>query len=180
MRIDAKLFVENYVAGSSLARFLNMSIKPKTHQRKIVFLRDPVKRFWSAIKKQHSINDIEGGVEKALFELGNSDLKERWFSEKHFDLQVNNIKDCVIGDVIVLDRNFANNLEKALLKYDVPWIAGFNLQNALSKPMNATDNSRDAEAVTYIQGDPHIMGRLREFYAKDFAWWDDPCSKIAT
>lgn len=176
------LFVENYVAGSTVARRLNMSIVPTTFERQIVFVRDPVKRFWSAVKKQHPISDMEGGIAKALYELGNDALapESRQFSVTHFAPQVTNLEGKEIGHVVPLDSKFLDNLKAVLSNYPVRWIQNFNLEVAVKDARNATDNSRDAEAVAYITGTPAIMDRLKEFYEDDFAWWNDPGSKITT
>lgn len=174
------LFIENYVAASTLARRLNMSIVPTTFERQIVFVRDPVKRFWSAVKKQHPIADMEGGIAKALYELGNAALapEKRWFSVTHFAPQVTNLEGKTIGHVIPLDSVFMDNLKAAIFHYPVRWIENFHLETVVRENRNATDNSRDAEAAAYITGTPAIIGRLKEYYADDFAWWNDPRSKI--
>ncbi len=176
------LFVENYVAGSTVARRLNMSIVPTTFKRQIVFVRDPVKRFWSAVKKQHPIVDMENGIAKALHELGNLALapESRFFSVIHFAPQVTNLEGKTIGHVVPLDLAFMDNLKTALSNYPVRWIENFNLEVAVKDARNATDSSRDAEAVAYIHSELAIIGRLKELYADDFAWWNDSCSKITT
>lgn len=160
------LFVENPVAASSLARWLNASMKPQTFDESVVFLRHPLQRFWSAIKKDYEALDVKDSVQKVLGKLEGS-----LFS--HYVPQVKNIEGNRVTKVIKMDAEFTDNVRQAIKDNKVQWIEGFDLESVLAKPVNATPSSKDTEALEYLSK-PEVLRKLKDFYKADFSAWNNP------
>jgi hypothetical protein len=165
------LFVENPVAASSLARWLNASMKPQTFDESVVFLRHPLQRFWSAVKKDYEALDVKESVQKVLSKLEGS-------SFSHYVPQVKNIEGKRVTKVIKMDEAFTDNVRQAITDNKVQWIEGFDLESVLAKPVNATPSNKISDALSYIRENTGIMAQLNTYYADDFAWWDNPNSKL--
>lgn len=165
------LFVESPVAASSLARWLNASMKPQTFNESVVFLRHPLQRFWSAVKKDYEALDVKESVQKVLGKLEGS-------SFSHYVPQVKNIEGKRVTKVIKMDEAFTNNVRQAITDNKVQWVEGFDLESVLAKPVNATPSTKSSNALSYIRGNTGIMAQLNTYYADDFAWWDNPNSKL--
>jgi hypothetical protein len=149
------LFVENPVAASSLARWLNASMKPQTFNESVVFLRHPLQRFWSAVKKDYEALDVKDSVQKVLGKLEGS-----LFS--HYVPQVKNIEGKRVTRVIKMDDAFVGNVRQATKDNKVQWVEGFDLESVLAKPVNATPSSKDAEALDYLS-EPDVLRKLENF-----------------
>lgn len=160
------LFLESPVAASSLARWLNASMKPKTYTDSVVFLRHPLQRFWSAVKKDHEVLDVKESVQKVLDRLEGS-------SFSHYVPQVKNIEGKRVTKIIKMDDAFVDNVRQATKDNKVQWIEGFDLESVLAKPVNATPSSKDAEALEYLS-DPDVLRELEDFYSADFSAWNNP------
>lgn len=160
------LFVENPVAASSLARWLNASMKPQTFDESVVFLRHPLQRFWSAVKKDYEALDVKESVQKVLGQLDGS-----LFS--HYVPQVKNIEGRRVTRVIKMDEAFTKNVRQAITDNKVQWVEGFDLESVLAKPVNETLSSKDAEALEYLSN-PNVLHKLENFYRADFSAWDNP------
>lgn len=160
------LFVENPVAGSSLARWLNASMKPQTFSDSVVFLRHPLQRFWSAVKKDYEPLDVKESVQKVLDQLEDT-------SFSHYVPQIKNIEGNRVTKVLKMDDTFTENVKQVTKDNKVQWIEGFNLDAVLSKPVNATVSNKDAEALEYLST-PNILRQLETFYSADFSAWANP------
>ena len=160
------LFVENPVAASSLARWLNASMKPQTFDESVVFFRHPLQRFWSAVKKDYEALDIKESVQKVLDKLEDS-------SFSHYVPQVKNIEGRRVTKVIKMDAAFTDNVRQTITDNKVQWVEGFDLESVLANPVNATRSSKDAEALEYLSK-PDILRELENFYRADFSAWDNP------
>ena len=165
------LFVESPVAASSLARWLNASMKPQTFDESVVFLRHPLQRFWSAVKKDYEALDVKESVQKVLGKLEGS-------SFSHYLPQVKNVEGKRVTKVIKMDEAFTDNIRQAITDNKVKWVEGFDLESVLAKPVNATPSNKSSDALSYIREDTGIMAQLNTYYADDFAWWDNPNSKL--
>jgi hypothetical protein len=162
------LFVESPVAASSLARRLNASMKPQTFSDSVVFLRHPLQRFWSAVKKDYEALDVKESVQKVLNKLEGSSFSQ-------YVSHVKNIEGKRVTKVIKMDETFIDNVRQTTKDNKVQWIEGFDLDVVLSKPVNATPSSKDAEALEYLSS-PSILRRLETFYSADFSAWTNPKS----
>lgn len=160
------LFVENPVAASSLARWLNASMKPQTFNESVLFLRHPLQRFWSAVKKDYEALDVKESVQKVLSRLEGS-------SFSHYVPQVKNIEGRRVTKVIKIDDAFVGNVRQVTKDNKVQWIEGFDLESVLSNPVNATPSSKDAEALKYLSK-LDVLRKLEDFYKADFSAWNNP------
>lgn len=159
------LFVESPVAASSLARWLNASMKPQTFSESVVFLRHPLQRFWSAVKKDYEALEVRESVQKVLDKLEGS-------SFSHYVPQVKNIQGKRVTKVIKMDDAFVGNVRRATKDNKVQWVEGFDLESVLAKPVNATPSSKDAEALEYLS-EPDVLRKLEDFYKADFSAWNN-------
>lgn len=154
-------FIENPVAASTLARHLNSGISPKGANYNVVFLRDPVQRFWSGVKKDYTEGSYTDKIASALQKLG----------EGHLIRQVDSIAGKPVAEVVTMDDSFQSKVATLLEKHDVTWVRNFSVDYAYAK--NASqDTTQDSAALAHIQNDAEIMGQLKDYYAEDFAWWD--------
>ena len=160
------LFVENPVSASTLARRLNGSIKPQTFNESIVFLRHPLQRFWSAVKKDYEAFDVKESVQKVLDKLEGS-------SFSHYVPQVKNIEGKRVTKVIKMDAAFTDNVRQSVTDNNVQWVEGFDLESVLANPVNATPSTKDAEALEYLS-EPDVLRKLEHFYKADFSAWNNP------
>lgn len=160
------LFVESPVAASSLARWLNASMKPQTFDESVVFLRHPLQRFWSAVKKDYEALDVKESVQKVLDKLEGS-------SFSHYVPQVKNIEGKRVTKVIKMDAAFTGNVRQAITDSKVQWVEGFDLESVLANPVNATPSTKDAEALEYLS-EPDVLRKLEHFYKADFSAWNNP------
>lgn len=161
-----RLFIASPVSASRLARLLNRSMKQKTFNESIAFFRHPVERFWSAVKKDFDVSDVEGSVSKGL-----EVLKATEFS--HYLPQTVNIVGEPVTHVIKIDQNFSQSIVDAVERNKVEWIENFVLSTYLSSPINATPSFNDKKAFDYITADSNILNTLHKFYEADFAVWED-------
>ena len=160
------LFVENPVAASSLARWLNASMKPQTFDESVLFLRHPLQRFWSAVKKDYEVLDVKESVQKVL-----GVLEDSAFS--HYVPQVKNVEGKRVTKVLKIDETFTENVKQTTKDNKVQWIEGFNLESVLANPVNATPSKKDAEALEYLSN-PDVLRKLKHFYRADFSAWNNP------
>jgi hypothetical protein len=160
------LFVENPVAASSLARWLNASMKPQTFDESVVFLRHPLQRFWSAVKKDYEALEVRDSVQKVLDQLDGT-----LFS--HYVPQVKNIEGKRVTKVLKMDETFTENVKQTTKDNKVQWIEGFSLESTLSKPINATVSKKDAQALEYLSN-ADVFSKLETFYSADFSAWNNP------
>jgi len=161
------LFVENPVAASSLARWMNRSMRPQTFDDSVVFLRHPLERFWSAVKKSYGHENIEVGVDAVLAELDTT-------SFSHYLPQTENVRGQRITRVIKMDEAFTDNIVAVTQANKVQWIEGFNLPKVLSAPVNATPADNDDAALAYLKVTQQVFDKLQSFYAEDFSAWSNP------
>ncbi len=156
------IFIENPVSASTLARHLNSGISPEGGNHYVVFLREPVARFWSGVKKDYPDVTYQEKIESALQNLGHG----------HLCSQVDSVVDKEVDEVIVMDDSFQDSVASLLERHDVTWVINFSVDYNYAK--NASrDMSQDAEALSYIQNSAEIMAKLKDYYANDFAWWED-------
>lgn len=160
------LFVESPVAASSLARWLNTSMKPQTFEESVVFLRHPLQRFWSAVKKDYEALNVKESVQKVLSRLEGS-------SFSHYVPQAKNIQGKRVTKVIKMDAAFADNVRQSVTDNNVQWVEGFDLESVLANLVNATPSSKDAEALEYLS-EPDVLRKLEHFYRADFSAWNNP------
>jgi len=160
------LFVESPVAASSLARWLNASMKPQTFNESVVFLRHPLQRFWSAVKKDYEALEVRDSVQKVL-----DQLEGTLFS--HYVPQVKNIEGKRVTKVLKMDETFTENVEQTTKDNKVQWIEGFSLESVLSKPINATVSNKDSQALAYLSN-VEVLRKLENFYSADFSAWNNP------
>ena len=161
------LFVENPVAASSLARWMNRSMRPQTFDGSVVFLRHPLERFWSAVKKSHGHENIEAGVDAVLAELDTT-------SFSHYLPQAENVRGQRITRVIKMDEAFTDNIMEVTQANNVQWIEGFDLANTLAVPVNTTPSDNDDAALAYLKATQRVFDKLQSFYAEDFSAWSNP------
>ena len=166
-------FIENFCCASRVASFWNGSITNLVDDGNIVFNRDPVERFWSATKKIYgtdgAVADYQTAISDALAALDNT-------TDIHLLPQVNNIAGKTIVQVIPLNESFDTALAATVETYGFEFCPGFSVSDWLS--LNTNPQPNDADALSYIRGDTGIMAQLNAYYADDFAWWEDPNSKL--
>tara|TARA_R110002153_G_scaffold255520_1_gene414192 strand:+ start:371 stop:874 length:504 start_codon:yes stop_codon:yes gene_type:complete len=161
------MFIENPVSASTLARHLNNGISPEGDNHYVVFLREPVARFWSGVKKDYPDGTYQEKIESALKNLGHG----------HLCNQVDSVANKEVDEVIVMDDSFQDSVASLLERHDVTWVINFSVDYNYAK--NASrDMSQDAEALSYITNTPVIFDKIEKYYADDFVWWEDFNSKV--
>lgn len=172
-------FIENYVCGSRMAAYLNSVAKNSDIKDGfIVFVRNPIDRFWSAVKKTHGYkkeypngltSDMGTFVEdyKAAINQSISDLQGT--QDVHFLPQCKNIESKTIVRKIFMNESFEPNVKKCLDDYNFSFIDGFCIDDWFNVNRNPQEN--DSDALKYIKEDKAIFGKLTMYYKDDFVLW---------
>lgn len=155
------LFAPIPVCASTLARHLNRCMVPTTFDGCVTFMRDPLERFWSAVKKDTEKGYFADRISLALTKLGTG----------HLTRAVDEVKGADILEVVVMDDHFNASVQRVVEKYKVSWIENFSLAHALKALKNAS-SEENAPALAYIQNNADVLDKVKSYYAEDFAWWE--------
>lgn len=147
----------------------------------VVLVRDPYKRFWSAVKTftdeislygsyppngteprtsyQGMTVDIPNVVQKALARLSESPL------QIHLATQSSFIGNKKFDEVLTVDETLSAQMESLVKKYQMSVVS----QDAVHYAINVSPHDLDNQALDYIQSTPEVKSKLDVFYAEDLA-----------
>ena len=173
--------------AGNFARFLNFALRAD-RPLDIVILRNPYDRFWSATKTvvseislfgsfpfEEGINmrttyegldfSVEDVIAKSLAMLDNTDYYV------HLKPQSAHIGENKFDEVVYVE-SLNSDIQGLIEKYNLKSIENFSMDRKLT----VSPKERDEEAMTYIMNTPSVKNKLDEFYAADFALFNDPSS----
>jgi hypothetical protein len=161
-------------------------------EKDAVIIREPFSRFWSAVKtidpeisfygsyppnntelissysSQESAVDVMSAIDRGIESL-NAELLDI-----HLRPQSAFIAGSLFDYVWTHDETLLQQIKTSCEESNVSFCDGLDFDQWEFGLINKSPHDKDDEAMSYIMNTPAIKQRLEEFYAEDFAIWNNP------